>query len=113
MARHRNGGLLLGLALGTLLLGPTSGHAEVATDGTLGAKVKLTDKEVTVPHDTMRAQHRPAQIRATRSPCATIGEAGGQRRTHLALAATPSCREPPCRYQVSWTMVLCTHSPPP
>ena len=49
MARHRDGGLLLGLALSMTLLGPPPGRAEVATDGTLGAKVRLTGKEVTIP----------------------------------------------------------------
>jgi filamentous hemagglutinin family protein len=49
MARRRDGGLLLGLAVGTLLLGPAPGSAEVATDGTLGAKVRLTGRDVKVP----------------------------------------------------------------
>jgi large exoprotein involved in heme utilization and adhesion len=47
MARRRDGGLLLGLTLSVTLLGPVS--AEVATDGTLGAKVRLTGKNVKIP----------------------------------------------------------------
>jgi filamentous hemagglutinin family protein len=49
MARRRDGGLLLGLALGVMLLGPAPGRAEVATDGTLGAKVRLTGRDVKIP----------------------------------------------------------------
>jgi filamentous hemagglutinin family protein len=49
MARRRDGGLLLGLALSLTLLGPALGRAEVATDGTLGAKVRLTGRDVKVP----------------------------------------------------------------
>src|SRR5687767_13402545 len=50
MARRRDGGLLLGLAaLSMTLLGSAPGRAEVATDGTLGAKVRLTGKAVKIP----------------------------------------------------------------
>jgi filamentous hemagglutinin family protein len=49
MARGTDGGLLLGLALSMTLLEPAPGRAEVVTDGTLGAKVRLTGKNVTVP----------------------------------------------------------------
>jgi filamentous hemagglutinin family protein len=48
MARRRDGGLI-GLAIGTMLLWPVPGRAEVATDGTLGAKVRLTGRDVTIP----------------------------------------------------------------
>jgi hypothetical protein len=44
IAWRTDGGLLLGLALSLTLLGPLAGSAEVATDGTLGAKVRLTGK---------------------------------------------------------------------
>jgi filamentous hemagglutinin family protein len=46
---QRDGRVLLGLALSMALLGPDLGRAEVATDGTLGARVRLTGKKVTVP----------------------------------------------------------------
>jgi filamentous hemagglutinin family protein len=49
MARRTHGGLLLGLALGMMLLEPAPSRAEVATDGTLGAKVRLTGKNVKIP----------------------------------------------------------------
>jgi filamentous hemagglutinin family protein len=49
MARRQDGGLLLGLVVGATLLWPLAGSAEVATDGTLGAKVRLTGKDVKVP----------------------------------------------------------------
>jgi hypothetical protein len=42
MAWRRNGGLFLGLGL-------APSRAEVATDGTLGAKVRLTGRDVKVP----------------------------------------------------------------
>jgi large exoprotein involved in heme utilization and adhesion len=49
MGQHRGYVRLVGLAVGMTLLGPSLGLAEVATDGTLGAKVRLTGKDVTVP----------------------------------------------------------------
>jgi hypothetical protein len=49
MARRRDGGLLLRLALGMMLLGPPSGRAEVATDGTLGVKIRFTGRDVKIP----------------------------------------------------------------
>ena len=49
MARRKDGGFLLGLALSMTLLEPAPGRAEVATDGTLGAKVRLTGRDVKVP----------------------------------------------------------------
>jgi filamentous hemagglutinin family protein len=47
--RRGYGRLLIGLALSMMLLWPAQGRAEVATDGTLGGKVRLTGKDVTVP----------------------------------------------------------------
>jgi filamentous hemagglutinin family protein len=49
MARRKDGGFLLGLALSMTLLEPAPGRAEVATDGTLGAKVRLTSRDVKIP----------------------------------------------------------------
>jgi filamentous hemagglutinin family protein len=49
MARRGDGGLLIGLVVGTALLWPIVALAEVATDGTLGAKVRLTGKDVKIP----------------------------------------------------------------
>jgi filamentous hemagglutinin family protein len=49
MARRRGCSGLLGLAVGTTLLWPLAGSAEVATDGTLGAVVRLTGRDVKVP----------------------------------------------------------------
>jgi filamentous hemagglutinin family protein len=49
MARRRDGRLLLGLVLSMTLLWPAPGRTEVATDGTLGAKVRLTGKDVRIP----------------------------------------------------------------
>src|SRR4051812_6724883 len=51
MARRRGyvRGLLTLTAMSAALLGPAAARAEVATDGTLGTKVRLTGKNVTVP----------------------------------------------------------------
>ncbi|MEK0082333.1 filamentous hemagglutinin N-terminal domain-containing protein [Benzoatithermus flavus] len=48
MAHRRDYGRLVGLALGTLLW-PVAGAAEVATDGTLGPRLRLAGPEVTIP----------------------------------------------------------------
>jgi filamentous hemagglutinin family protein len=49
MARRRGRSGLLGLAVGATLLWPLAGSAEVVTDGTLGAKVRLTGRDVKIP----------------------------------------------------------------
>jgi hypothetical protein len=49
MARAAGFASLLALAIGAGLLGPAPGRAEVATDGTLGAKVRLTGRDVQIP----------------------------------------------------------------
>jgi filamentous hemagglutinin family protein len=49
MARRRDRGLLLGLAVGAMLLWPLASSAEVATDGTLGAEVRLTGRDAKIP----------------------------------------------------------------
>jgi hypothetical protein len=41
-------GRLVGLAIGTMLLWPFAGSAELATDGALGRKITLDGKEVTI-----------------------------------------------------------------
>jgi filamentous hemagglutinin family protein len=49
MVQRRGGVHLIGLAMGTMMLWLPTASAEVATDGTLGARVRLTGKNVTVP----------------------------------------------------------------
>src|SRR5688572_20353106 len=49
MARRSDGGLLLGLVVGATLLWSLAGSAQVATDGTLGTKVRLTGRDVKIP----------------------------------------------------------------
>jgi hypothetical protein len=49
MGQRRGYVRLVGLAVGTMLLWPPLGLAEVATDGTLGAKVRRTGPDVTIP----------------------------------------------------------------
>jgi large exoprotein involved in heme utilization and adhesion len=49
MAWLREGMLLIGLAAAVMLLGPPAARAEVATDGSLGARLRLTGKDVQIP----------------------------------------------------------------
>jgi filamentous hemagglutinin family protein len=49
MRRAGHGRRLLALAAGTVLVWPLALHAEVTTDGRLGAKVRLSGKDVTIP----------------------------------------------------------------
>jgi hypothetical protein len=60
---------LVGLTVGMLLLWPLVVQAEVATEGTLGARVRLTGKNVTVPAGPRVLRRcRPFQASGRASP---------------------------------------------